>query len=681
MASVSTKLEVSGSQQFKKDFKEAANAVKTANSELKFFSNELARNGASADALKNKLNSLNKAYDAESVAVEKLQQRLDELSKDGKENSTEFVKLTSDLYKHKDAQAQLEADIRKTTDALDKFGTEADEADNETRQLNDTLDDTSGNFNDVGKSAGMWAAIFSKGLDIALDVGKKVVDIGKGAVEYNAQMESYSKTIEAFFKTSGQTAEEAAKNTAELIKNQKELSVQTGIGSDKLIDANKMLVAAGINGEKSQKAISALAKAVVATGGGNEELSRMASNLQQIQSVGKASSADMKQFSMAGIDVYGLMADSTGKTVDQLKEMDITFEMIVDALDNATIEGGKFFEASQVGASTLQGQMNLLESSVKEGLGTAFEPINEALREKLIPAAVDFVENIDWDAVGEAVGTIANGLANTLDTIVELKNWYDSVFGPPAQETIDAFTQTNEDLKQSFYETGGAVQVVDEDMANALESIKGHGNHMVMEFDGMQQGVTQSVQEMAGEIKNGLIDMGWEMMQQGETDARKFGQGIANGSIAPKTETQALVDDILKEVDIRSEAERYGEDFVSGYANGMHRNNGLISNAAATLANTIKQWLHFSKPDVGPLRSYESWMPDFVQGLADTMKASEWRLADASASLSRSITNNAITNNISMSVYGASGQDPNQLADLVMVRIQEATNRRNTVWA
>lgn len=662
MASVSTKVEVQGAKQFSNDFKESARAVKSASAELKFFSNELNRNGASADALKNKLNSLNKAFDSEGDAIAKLESRLKVLADNGAENTDEWVKWTTELYKHRDAQAQIQSEIQDTVNELDKLENGADEAGNEVDDLGSKAKSAGNQIGDSFAQDIAKATVFmTKLVDVAIEVAKAVWNVGKGAVQYNAQMGSYSRTIEAFFKTSGQGAEEASKNTADLIANQKELSAQIGIGADKLIDANKMLIASGVNGDRSQKAISSLAKAIVATGGGNEELSRMAQNLQQISNTGKASTQDMKQFAMAGVDVYGLLADSTGKTIEQLKEMDITFDMIVDALDKATQEGGKFFEASQVGASTLNGQMSLLSSTVQEGLGTAFQPINDVLREKLIPAATDFVENIDWQKVGEGMASVAEALANTLSTIQELKDWYVSIYGEPAQETIDAFSSSNEELKNSFYETLGAVNLIDPSMAGAVEAVKGHGNHMVMEFDGMKEGVTKSVQETAGEVKNELIDMGWEMLQQGETDARQLGQGIANGSISAETETKTMMDSIMAEVDKRSQAEQYGADFVSGFATGMHRNNGLVANAASALASTISRILHFSRPDEGPLRDYETWMPHFIEGLAASMRANEWRLANATQDLASAVSN-TYNNNVTFNITQREGESGTALA-------------------
>ena len=33
------------------------------------------------------------------------------------------------------------------------------------------------------------------------------------------------------------------------------------------------------------------------------------------------------------------------------------------------------------------------------------------------------------------------------------------------------------------------------------------------------------------------------------------------------------------------------------------------------IGERIRSYLHFSRPDVGPLRDYETWMPDFMEGM------------------------------------------------------------------
>lgn len=59
-----------------------------------------------------------------------------------------------------------------------------------------------------------------------------------------------------------------------------------------------------------------------------------------------------------------------------------------------------------------------------------------------------------------------------------------------------------------------------------------------------------------------------------------------------------------------------------GIVNGIKSCIGAIGDAVSSVANKIKSFLHFSVPDEGPLTEYESWMPDFMAGLAKGIEKS-----------------------------------------------------------
>lgn len=56
------------------------------------------------------------------------------------------------------------------------------------------------------------------------------------------------------------------------------------------------------------------------------------------------------------------------------------------------------------------------------------------------------------------------------------------------------------------------------------------------------------------------------------------------------------------------------------------------------VAETIKPFLHFSVPDEGPLTEYESWMPDFMSGLAKGIQRDVVRAGVVTISVSFSVT-------------------------------------------
>lgn len=79
----------------------------------------------------------------------------------------------------------------------------------------------------------------------------------------------------------------------------------------------------------------------------------------------------------------------------------------------------------------------------------------------------------------------------------------------------------------------------------------------------------------------------------------------------------------------------WGADMIQGLINGIKSKVAGVVDAVKGIAESIKSFLHFSRPDVGPLREYESWMPDFMRGLAGGIDANSWRVEDAVDRLTR----------------------------------------------
>ena len=62
--------------------------------------------------------------------------------------------------------------------------------------------------------------------------------------------------------------------------------------------------------------------------------------------------------------------------------------------------------------------------------------------------------------------------------------------------------------------------------------------------------------------------------------------------------------------------------FFGSVWNGIRSCIGAVASAVTDVANTIRSHLHFSVPDEGPLTDFESWMPDFMSGLAEGIEKS-----------------------------------------------------------
>ena len=84
----------------------------------------------------------------------------------------------------------------------------------------------------------------------------------------------------------------------------------------------------------------------------------------------------------------------------------------------------------------------------------------------------------------------------------------------------------------------------------------------------------------------------------------------------------------------------WGKDFIEGLVNGIRSMIGRVADAAGAVAEKIKNILHFSRPDEGPLRDYEQWMPDFVGRMAQQIHQQKGLIADAAKDLAANLNIN-----------------------------------------
>lgn len=93
--------------------------------------------------------------------------------------------------------------------------------------------------------------------------------------------------------------------------------------------------------------------------------------------------------------------------------------------------------------------------------------------------------------------------------------------------------------------------------------------------------------------------------------------------------------DFLKS--LSGQALQWGKDMISGFVKGIKDSIGWVINAVKDVASTVTSYLHFSRPDVGPLRNYEEWMPDFLSGIASGIIKNSYMVSDAMNALGTSM--------------------------------------------
>ena len=78
----------------------------------------------------------------------------------------------------------------------------------------------------------------------------------------------------------------------------------------------------------------------------------------------------------------------------------------------------------------------------------------------------------------------------------------------------------------------------------------------------------------------------------------------------------------------------WAADMINGFVEGIFSSMHKVADAVKNVASTITAYMHFSRPDIGPLRMYEQWMPDFIAGLSRGITDNLWMVEDAAERLS-----------------------------------------------
>ena len=418
------------------------------------------------------------------------------------ESSTEASKLRTSIYNTNAELLNLKGRLHDAENGLGEFASKTDDATESVQNF--------GNANQAGIFDGIASAV-TKGNLVATaleKVGSAVVDAGKAVistgVDYNSQMEQYTV---AFTNMLG-SADKAESALAQI----KQDAAKTPFDTAGLVKANQYLISTGEDAKSARNIIMALGDAVKATGGGNDELSRMAQNLQQIKNAGKATSADIKQFAYAGIDVYGILADYTGKSTADVQKMSISYDLLTNALLSASEEGGRYFGAMETQSQTLDGRISTLKDNATQLAGALTEGLASTEGE-LVNVATGWVQELT-----DSLQT--GGVASMVETGGVLAGESIDSFTDYAVNNMDGVLDTGLDIAQNL--ASGVVQNAPKLLESAV-TITGSFIGGVAE---KIPDVLASGAELTGGMVRGVLSLGQDMFDAAKTLGSKAKNGI-----------------------------------------------------------------------------------------------------------------------------------------------------------
>ena len=222
-----------------------------------------------------------------------------------------------------------------------------------------------------------------------------------------------------------------------------------------------------------------------------------------------------------------------------------------------------------------------------------------------------------WSGIKQVVSTLAQGLVTAVTTMFTgFKETLSRIWNAASQAASKAWTSIKNFVVNSAQ---NLKERASESIQNLKESASEHWENIKSSTSETWQNVKETVVNYARNMKDSAVET--------------FRSAVSGISSALSGVYSAVVNGFSGAIgyitSLPGQAIRWGQDFVNGIANGIRSCIGNVTSAVSSVANTIRSWLHFSRPDEGPLHYYEDWMPDFMQGLATGIEKSRGLVTDA----------------------------------------------------
>jgi tape measure domain-containing protein len=320
-------------------------------------------------------------------------------------------------------------------------------------------------------------------------------------------------------------------------------------------------------------------------------------------------------------DLFGFIMDN-GDTIISLVAGIGTAMLTwkVASMINGVVGAVKAFQVANEGASVAQALLNgvmnanpiMLVATLLAGLIATIVTLwntNEGFRNAVI--------NV-WNAFKDTVGNAITAVGGFIDNLI---SWFQALPG-----RIGTFL-------------GNVISNVQNWASNMVSRAFETGSRFV-------NGVVSFIRGLPSAVWNWLsntLNNAWNF-------ARQLAQAGANAA-------SGLVNNIVGKIrSLPGQLYNWGVDMVKGIANGIRNAIHHVTSAVSDVANKIKSFLHFSRPDEGPLAEYESWMPDMVQGLSDSLKKASPELISQTEALASGMSD-AFNVNGSVSASGGRSYD------------------------
>ena len=141
-----------------------------------------------------------------------------------------------------------------------------------------------------------------------------------------------------------------------------------------LVNAQKTMMAFGLEADTAFKSLQHIGDIAL---GDSQKMQSLALAFAQSQSTGKLMGQDLMQMINAGFNPLEVISQRTGKSIatlkDEMSKGAISAQMVAQAFQWATEEGGRFYQGAETAAQTVSGRIAKMRDTVDEWKLSLFE--------------------------------------------------------------------------------------------------------------------------------------------------------------------------------------------------------------------------------------------------------------------------------------------------------------------
>lgn len=564
---------------------------------------------------------------ANSIAT--VRKELGDLDNASLQNATQSAITLRDTFEY-----DVNESVRSAKALMDNFGISSDEA-----------------FN-----------LITQGAQSGLDYSGELLD---NISEYSVQFAKVGLDAEDMFDIFASGAENGAFNLDKIGDAVKEFSIRAIDGSNTTIEGFTKL---GLNADEMAQKFAQ---------GGDTAKEAFYQVIQQLGSMD-----DKVEQSKVGVDLFGTMWEDLGpEVITQLGSMQGAFDKTKNSAEQLTqikyddlgsaLQGiGRIIQTNVLlpMAESVLPFFNQFANEIKEafsgenvdtqGIVNAISNLITNLSNKFVESAPQFMQM--------AMGIIQNlvlGLQQNLPQIVQgaiiiiqtLLNAFlemlPTILNMGVQFILQLIIGIGQALPELIPKALDCVLTIVEGLLENIDLLVDAAIQLIMGLaDGLINAIPVLLEKapiIIEKLLNALITNAPKILQAGIELIFKLAQGIIESLPQIVEAAGNIIQTIwntLKE--LPGKALQWGKDMIQGFIDGIKGMMGSVGSAIKGVGSKIASFLHFSRPDEGPLRNYEKWMPDMAKGLTKTLYSSAPQLYNATREIANKMARDLDLSNI-----------------------------------